>query len=275
MPVYFLPVTPACLFIFYFFFFNSVLRPFQDYFSSYETGQSVGGAKTGEPREKTPLFEYITKQTVASTMPWILFPKLISPRPKNFVHVRMIGFPNPSFIVRAWPKQACNQCPMPILSAIYLWQQVLQSIPRNCNAPVICNHCPPNIPGGRWGDSRGNEQGFDQSFPQQCSLLLYRQKGPWNEMSSGFIKEQGGASSRNLLDQKSPLFPRGGGWRGYKYLVHYGTNWKIGQHYQLSNLGHSMNPSAMSVLGLIRSLLGSMKQAFYKTPSQIQEIQFI
>ena len=29
-----------------------VLRPFQDYFSSYETGQSVGGAKTGEPREK-------------------------------------------------------------------------------------------------------------------------------------------------------------------------------------------------------------------------------
>ena len=41
-------------FFFFFFFFNSVLRPFQDYFSSYETGQSVGGAKTGEPREKTP-----------------------------------------------------------------------------------------------------------------------------------------------------------------------------------------------------------------------------
>ena len=37
-----------------FFFFYSVLRPFQDYFSSYETGQSVGGAKTGEPREKPP-----------------------------------------------------------------------------------------------------------------------------------------------------------------------------------------------------------------------------
>ena len=36
------------------FFFNSVLRPFQDYFSSYETGQSVGEAKTGEPREKPP-----------------------------------------------------------------------------------------------------------------------------------------------------------------------------------------------------------------------------
>ena len=34
------------------FFFNSVLRPFQDYFSSYETDQSVGGAKTVEPREK-------------------------------------------------------------------------------------------------------------------------------------------------------------------------------------------------------------------------------
>ena len=38
----------------FFFFFNSVLRPFQDYFSSYETGQSVGGEKTGEPREKPP-----------------------------------------------------------------------------------------------------------------------------------------------------------------------------------------------------------------------------
>ena len=35
-------------------FFYSVLRPFQDYFSSYETGQSVGEAKTGEPREKPP-----------------------------------------------------------------------------------------------------------------------------------------------------------------------------------------------------------------------------
>ena len=31
------------------FFINSVLRPFQDYFSSYETGQSVGGTKTEEP----------------------------------------------------------------------------------------------------------------------------------------------------------------------------------------------------------------------------------
>ena len=37
-----------------FFFLNSVLRPFQDYFSSYETSQSVGGAKTGKPRKKPP-----------------------------------------------------------------------------------------------------------------------------------------------------------------------------------------------------------------------------
>ena len=39
---------------FYLFFFNSVLHPFQDYFSSYETGQSVVGAKMGEPRQKPP-----------------------------------------------------------------------------------------------------------------------------------------------------------------------------------------------------------------------------
>ena len=31
--------------------FNSVLRPFQDYFSSYETGKSVGGRKREKPRE--------------------------------------------------------------------------------------------------------------------------------------------------------------------------------------------------------------------------------
>ena len=36
-------------------FFSSVLHPFQDYFSSYETGQSVGGAKMGEPPRKTTL----------------------------------------------------------------------------------------------------------------------------------------------------------------------------------------------------------------------------
>ena len=33
------------------FFFNSVLRPFQDYFSSYEMGQSVGGRKRENPEE--------------------------------------------------------------------------------------------------------------------------------------------------------------------------------------------------------------------------------
>ena len=32
------------------FFFNSV-RPFQDYFSSYETGQSVGGRKRENPEK--------------------------------------------------------------------------------------------------------------------------------------------------------------------------------------------------------------------------------
>ena len=36
-------------------FSDSVLRTFQDYFSLYETGQSVGGAKTGEPRTKKRL----------------------------------------------------------------------------------------------------------------------------------------------------------------------------------------------------------------------------
>ena len=33
-------------------FLNSVLSPFKDYFSSYETGQSVGGLETGEPEKK-------------------------------------------------------------------------------------------------------------------------------------------------------------------------------------------------------------------------------
>ena len=49
-----LPVMPTNKIYIYFFLFDSVLNPFQDYFSSYETGQSVGGAKTGEPREKPP-----------------------------------------------------------------------------------------------------------------------------------------------------------------------------------------------------------------------------
>ena len=35
----------------FFFFFNSVLHPFQDYFSSYETGQSVGGRKWENPEK--------------------------------------------------------------------------------------------------------------------------------------------------------------------------------------------------------------------------------
>ena len=41
---------------FCFCFFNQFYVPFKiiDYFSSYETGQSVGWAKTGEPREKPP-----------------------------------------------------------------------------------------------------------------------------------------------------------------------------------------------------------------------------
>ena len=33
------------------FFLNSVLHPFQDYFSSYETGQSVGGRKREDPEK--------------------------------------------------------------------------------------------------------------------------------------------------------------------------------------------------------------------------------
>ena len=40
------------LFSYSYYYFHSVLRPFQDYFGSYETGQSVGGAKMGGPREK-------------------------------------------------------------------------------------------------------------------------------------------------------------------------------------------------------------------------------
>ena len=43
-----------CIHSFIYLFIYLVLRPFQDYFSSYETGKSVGGAKTGETREKPP-----------------------------------------------------------------------------------------------------------------------------------------------------------------------------------------------------------------------------
>ena len=38
--------------IYVFCFFNSVLGPFQDYFSSYETGQSVGGQKRENTEKK-------------------------------------------------------------------------------------------------------------------------------------------------------------------------------------------------------------------------------
>ena len=37
--------------IYFIFFYYSVLRPFQDYFSSYETGQSVGGQKQENPEK--------------------------------------------------------------------------------------------------------------------------------------------------------------------------------------------------------------------------------
>ena len=41
------------LYVYYekYIFFNSVLCPFQDYFSSYETGQSVGGRKRENPEK--------------------------------------------------------------------------------------------------------------------------------------------------------------------------------------------------------------------------------
>ena len=38
--------------IFIFYFFNSVLPLFQDYFSSYDTGQSVGGQKRENSEQK-------------------------------------------------------------------------------------------------------------------------------------------------------------------------------------------------------------------------------
>ena len=50
-----LPLILVYFFFFiFFYFFSFSLCPFQDYFSSYETGQSVGGAKTGGPGEKPP-----------------------------------------------------------------------------------------------------------------------------------------------------------------------------------------------------------------------------
>ena len=59
--------TPVCYFTFYHLHSNAIFRCmkfnatmiwtfffFQDYFSSHETGQSVGWAKTQEPRENSP-----------------------------------------------------------------------------------------------------------------------------------------------------------------------------------------------------------------------------
>ena len=46
------------------YFFNSVLRPFQDYFSSYETGQSAGGRKREKPEKNHlahPLINSVVK----------------------------------------------------------------------------------------------------------------------------------------------------------------------------------------------------------------------
>ena len=45
-----------------FYIFNSDLRPFQDYFSSYETGQSVGGRKRESPEKNS---WHIRKQNLA------------------------------------------------------------------------------------------------------------------------------------------------------------------------------------------------------------------
>ena len=42
-------INILCSIIFFFFYF--FLQPFQDYFSSYETGQSVGGRKQGSPEK--------------------------------------------------------------------------------------------------------------------------------------------------------------------------------------------------------------------------------
>ena len=54
LPTSFFVIVIFFFFFFFFFlifFFNSVLRPFQDYFSSYETGQSVGGLKQENPKK--------------------------------------------------------------------------------------------------------------------------------------------------------------------------------------------------------------------------------
>ena len=47
----YLPDLIVTAITFILFSFNSVLRPIQDYFSSYETGQSVGGRKWENPQK--------------------------------------------------------------------------------------------------------------------------------------------------------------------------------------------------------------------------------
>ena len=42
------------LFLFLFIFFYLGFTTHQDYFTHFEPSQSLGGAKTGDPREKTP-----------------------------------------------------------------------------------------------------------------------------------------------------------------------------------------------------------------------------
>ena len=55
------PMNP----ISFLFFLNSVLQSFQDYFSSYEMGQSVGGMKTGEQENPRKTTWHICKQNLA------------------------------------------------------------------------------------------------------------------------------------------------------------------------------------------------------------------
>ena len=48
------PLVLMCTSTVGFFFLNSVLGPFQNYFSSHEMGQSVGGRKWENPEKKHP-----------------------------------------------------------------------------------------------------------------------------------------------------------------------------------------------------------------------------
>ena len=53
--IFYIYICHICLYvyiyIYIYIFCNSVLRPFQNYFSSYETGQSVGGRKLENPEK--------------------------------------------------------------------------------------------------------------------------------------------------------------------------------------------------------------------------------